>query len=99
MLDGPLFSRSTFGAETQLISCRFGKRSTCNQTVMTGRTKAGFVDFVVFSLEIDRIRCVPERSFWCETGAVRHTSLLVRGLSTTRTVPWVRIPLSPPSLQ
>src|SRR5216684_743901 len=69
MFDGPLFSRSTFGAEKQLISCRFGKRSTCNQTVMSGRIKAGFVDFVVFSLEIDRVRCVPERSFlvrnWC----------------------------------
>src|SRR6266436_3538029 len=69
MFDGPLFSRSTFGAEKQLISCRFGKRSTCNQTVTSGRIKAGFVDFVVFSLEIDRVRCVPERSFlvrnWC----------------------------------
>jgi hypothetical protein len=36
---------------------------------MSGRIKAGFVDFVVFSLEIDRVRCVPERSFlvrnWC----------------------------------
>src|SRR6266705_133040 len=31
--------------------------------------KASFVDFVVFSLEIDRVRCVPERLFlaqnWC----------------------------------
>lgn len=27
---------------------------------MSGRIKAGFVDFVVFSSEIDRVRCVPE---------------------------------------
>jgi hypothetical protein len=36
---------------------------------MSGGITASFVDFVVFSLEIDRVRCVPERSFlvrnWC----------------------------------
>jgi hypothetical protein len=40
-----------------------GRTRTCNQTVMSGRIKAGFVDFVVFSSEIDRVRCVPEMSF------------------------------------
>jgi hypothetical protein len=30
---------------------------------MSGRIKGGFVDFVVFSSEIERVRCVPEISF------------------------------------
>jgi hypothetical protein len=67
---------------------------TCNHTVMSGRITAGFVDFLVCSLEID---CVAFRRGrlrnWC---GPPMPALLMSGLSTTRTVPWVRIPLSPP---
>jgi hypothetical protein len=35
---------------------RPGRTRTCNQTVMSGRIKVGFVDFVAFSSEIDRVR-------------------------------------------
>jgi hypothetical protein len=61
---------------------------------MSGRITAGFVDFLVCSLEID---CVAFRRGrlrnWC---GPPMPALLMSGLSTTRTVPWVRIPLSPP---
>jgi hypothetical protein len=41
---------------------------------MSRRIKGGFVDFVVFSSEIERVAFRRYR-FWCEIGAVRHTSL------------------------
>jgi len=70
----------TFGAEKQLISCRFRKALDLQPDRYERKDKrAGFVDFVVFSLEIDRVRRVPERVVSsAKTGAVRHTSLLVR---------------------
>jgi hypothetical protein len=47
----------------------YRRNRTFKKTVISGRIKAGFVDFVVFSSEIDCVRCVPERSFlvrnWC----------------------------------
>jgi hypothetical protein len=46
-----------------------GRARTCDQTVMSYRISDAIVDFVVFSLEIDLVRCVPVRSFlvrnWC----------------------------------
>jgi len=48
----------------------YRRNRTFKKTVMSGRIKAGFVDFVVFWLRSLRSGC----RFWCEIGAVRHTS-------------------------
>jgi hypothetical protein len=46
-----------------------GRTRTCNQTVMSGRISARFVDFAVFSFAFDCVCCVLARSFlvrnWC----------------------------------
>jgi hypothetical protein len=46
-----------------------GRTRTCNQTVMSGGIKDAMVDFVAFSLGIDRVHYVLKRSFlvrnWC----------------------------------
>jgi hypothetical protein len=46
-----------------------GMTQTCNQTVTSGRIQFSFVDFVAFSSEVERVRCVLARSFlvrnWC----------------------------------
>jgi hypothetical protein len=49
---------------------------TCNQTVMSGRTKDALVDFLAVSFDLDRFRRVSfARRFWCETGAVPPEAL------------------------
>jgi len=53
---------------------------TCNQTITSGKKKAGFVDLFYFV-----IASSPSGHFCCETGAVRYQANHT----------WVRIPLSP----
>jgi hypothetical protein len=43
-----------------------------NQTVMSGRIKAGFVDFFYFRWRLIAFVAFRRGRFWCETGAVRH---------------------------
>jgi hypothetical protein len=42
---------------------------------MSGRIMIRLVDFAAFSFEFACLRSILERSFWCETGAVRDTSV------------------------
>jgi hypothetical protein len=44
---------------SQFVTCGPGRTRTCNQTVMSGRITIGFVDFLAFSFEDDRVRCAP----------------------------------------
>jgi hypothetical protein len=51
-----------------------GRTRTCNQTVMSGGIMVGFVDFVVFLVKFDRIRCGSRGLLlvrnWCGSSAI-----------------------------
>jgi len=51
------------------------RKRTCQKTVMSGRIKAGFVILLNFRRRLIAFVAFGRCRFWCEIGAVRHTSL------------------------
>jgi hypothetical protein len=51
------------------------RKRTCKKTVMSGRIKAGFVILLNFRRRLIAFVAFRRCRFWCEIGAVRHSSL------------------------